>query len=41
MQDPAPHLPVAPIDRTMNTEDEQALLQMVTACIATFPTDEN
>jgi hypothetical protein len=28
-------------DLTMNTEDEQALLQMVTACIATFPTDEN
>jgi hypothetical protein len=41
MHDPAPHLPVAPIDRTMNTEDEQALLHTLTECIATFPTYEN
>jgi hypothetical protein len=41
MHDPAPQLPVAPIDIAMNTEDEQALLHTVTKCIATFPTDEN
>jgi hypothetical protein len=41
MHDPAPHLPVAPIDIAKNTEDEQALLNTVTEFIATFPTDEN